>query len=470
MNNKLHAFKYVASDILAASFTWCLFFIFRKLYIEPKILGKIPFVPDNNFYLGLIFLPLFWLLLYYLSGYYKDIYRKSRLKELGQTFLITIIGVMVIFFVFILDDTISSYKDYYQLLIFLFTCHFVLTYIPRVLLTSSTVNKIQNRILGFNTLLVGSNGKALHLYKEFVEQPKSSGNKFVGFVNIHDKKNPELEKFIPHLGSFDKLEEIIIDNQISEVIIAIESSEHEEIGSILNKLQLTNVIIKVTPSMYDIITGVADISALYGAPLIEIPNYLITAFQDNVKRLIDVTVSFIAILLLTPLYIGTALAVKFTSQGPVFFSQVRVGKNRKPFKILKYRSMYVNAEVNGPELSSKDDSRITKIGKFMRKTRLDEIPQFFNVLKGDMSLVGPRPERQFYIDQIVQNAPHYLRLHKVKPGITSWGQVKFGYAENVEEMIERLKYDIIYLENMSVYVDIKILIYTIKIVLQGTGK
>lgn len=470
MNNKIHTIRYLAFDTLAASATWCLFFIFRKIHIESKIIGEIPFTPDKNFYLGLVFIPLFWLLMYYLSGYYKDVYRKSRLKELGETLLITAIGVIIIFFVFILDDTISSYKDYYQSLLFIFSIHFLLTYIPRVIITTITVKRIQNRKIGFSTLLIGSNGKALHLFKEFDEQPKSSGNKFVGFVNIHDKKNPQLENYIPHLGSFERLEDIIIENNISEVIVAIESSEHEEVGKILNKLQLTNVIIKVTPSMYDIITGVADISALYGSPLIEIPNYLMTAFQENIKRLMDVIVSFIAIILTIPLYVGTAIAVKVTSPGPIFFSQDRIGKNRKPFKIFKFRSMHIDAEKNGPELSSKNDSRITKIGKFMRKTRLDEIPQFFNVLIGDMSLVGPRPERQFYIDQIVQKAPHYLRLHKVKPGITSWGQVKFGYAENIEEMIERLKYDIIYLENMSVYVDLKILIYTVKIVFQGSGK
>jgi len=470
MNNRLHTLKYIFTDTLAASATWCLFFIFRKTYIEPKIIKTVTFEPDFNFYSGLILIPLFWLLLYYLSGYYKDIYRKSRLKELWQTFIVVTVGVIIIFFSFILDDTISSYKDYYQSLIFVFTTQFFVTYIPRVTLTTLTVKRLQTRKIGFNTLLIGSNGKALQLFKEFEDQPISTGNKFIGFLNIHDKKNPQLEEYIPHLGSFESLEDIIIKNNIEEVIIAIESSEHDEIGRILNKLQLIDVVIKVTPSMYDIITGIADISALYGSPLIEIPNSVMSAFQENIKRLMDVSVSFLTLFIFSPLYIATALAVKFSSKGPIFYSQERIGKNRKPFKILKYRSMYLDSEKNGPELSSKNDSRITKIGRFMRKTRLDEIPQFFNVLKGDMSLVGPRPERQFYIDQIVIKAPHYLRLHKVKPGITSWGQVKFGYAENIDEMVERLKYDIIYLENMSLYVDLKILIYTVKIVFKGSGK
>jgi len=470
MNKKLQTLKYVIFDCLSASLTWSLFFAFRKIYIESKTSGITEFIPDSNFYFGLFSIPIFWLILYYLSGYYKNIYRKSRLQELWQTFSITSIGILAIFFVFILDDAISGYKDYYQSLLFISTTHFLTTYIPRVFITTNTINRLRNRKIGFNTLLIGSNGKALKLFKEFEEQKKSIGNKFIGFININDKKNPKLEQYIPHLGCFNELENLIIKYKIEEVIIAIESSEHKEVEQILNKLQLTEVVIKVTPSMYDIITGTANISALYGSPLIEIPNSVIPVFQENIKRVIDVIASFFAIFLLSPLYIGTAIVVKLTSKGPIFFGQERIGKNRKPFKILKFRSMYVDAEKNGPELSSEGDSRITKVGKFMRKTRLDEIPQFINVLKGDMSLVGPRPERQYYIDKIVEKAPHYLKLHKVKPGITSWGQVKFGYAENVDEMVERLKYDIIYLENMSVYVDLKILIYTVKIVLQGSGK
>jgi lipopolysaccharide/colanic/teichoic acid biosynthesis glycosyltransferase len=132
--------------------------------------------------------------------------------------------------------------------------------------------------------------------------------------------------------------------------------------------------------------------------------------------------------------------------------------------------MYTNAEKMGPALSSQDDPRITRFGKFLRKVRLDELPQFYNVLIGEMSVVGPRPERLYFINQITQKAPHYRHLHKVRPGITSWGQVKYGYAENVDQMIDRLKYDLLYIENMSLYVDLKILIYTVLIVLQGRGK
>jgi exopolysaccharide biosynthesis polyprenyl glycosylphosphotransferase len=193
-------------------------------------------------------------------------------------------------------------------------------------------------------------------------------------------------------------------------------------------------------------------------------------WQKTAKRAFDIALSLIALIIGIPLYVLIAVAIKTDSRGPVFFRQERIGFKGKPFQIFKFRSMHTDAEHSGPQLSSEKDPRRTKVGGFLRKTRLDELPQFINVLTGDMSIVGPRPERQFFIEQIVKKAPYYVRLHRIKPGITSWGQVKFGYAENVDEMIERMKYDILYLENMSLGLDIKIMIYTGLIMIQGRGK
>ena len=236
------------------------------------------------------------------------------------------------------------------------------------------------------------------------------------------------------------------------------------------KLQRVNVITKVIPGLFDVLTGKVRMSGFLGAPLIIISHTLMPAWQESLKRILDISLSIFAIILLSPVFIFSSILIKLTSKGPIFFKQERIGMHEKPFTIIKFRSMYVDAEKNGPQLSSENDDRITKFGKFMRKTRLDEIPQFINVLKGDMSLVGPRPERQHYINLIIEKAPHYLNLLKVKPGITSWGQVKFGYAENIDQMIKRLNYDIFYIENMSLYLDFKIMIHTILVIVKRDGK
>ena len=471
MNRRLQVAKYVILDWLAASLAWSLFYIIRKYSEDNTILTHIETVlDDSKFWTGIILVPIFWLFLYVMIGSYRRIYRKARLKELGETLIITLIGVTIIFFVLILDDFIVTYKSYYQSFAILFFLQFGFTYIFRLSLTTITVKKIHSGKLGFNTLIIGSNGNAMKVYNDITGQEISSGNHFVGFVNVHDRDDFKIGKFLPHLGAYKDLNTVINDYKVEEVVIAIERSEIDTIERIITELETTNVIIKVIPLMQDIIFGSVRTRGIFHTPLIEISPDLMPAWQQSFKRVIDIIASLVAMILLIPVYIFTAIGVKLSSKGPMLFSQQRIGKHGKPFMMHKFRSMYADAEKAGPQLSSDFDPRITRFGLFMRKVRLDEIPQFFTVLKGDMSLVGPRPERQFYIEQIVKRAPHYRLLMKIKPGITSWGQVKYGYASNVDEMIVRLQYDILYLENMSIAMDFKILIYTVLIVLQGRGK
>jgi exopolysaccharide biosynthesis polyprenyl glycosylphosphotransferase len=473
MNRNIQVLKYLFFDVAATIMAWTSFYGFRKRYIESEKFGvSVPIEFDRKFFLGLTAITIFWISLYVVTGTYNNIYRKSRLKELGQTLVISLIGVLMIFFSLLLNDVIVSYKTYYESILVLFCLQFFLTASFRLILSSITNHRIHSRIIGFNTILIGSNENALKLFNEMDSQKKSWGNKFVGFVHVDETNgySAQLREKLSHLGEIEEVRNIIAHYEVEEAIIAIESSEHRNIQKIVNELSDTTVIIKIIPDMYDILSGQVKMTSIFGAPLIEVSKSIMPAWESSAKRMMDIFISVIAMLIGSPVYLFLAIGVKLSSKGKIFYSHERIGIHGKPFYIHKFRSMYIDAEKAGPALSSQDDPRITPFGRFMRKVRLDELPQFYNVLIGEMSVVGPRPERQFFINQILEKAPHYRHLHKVKPGITSWGQVKYGYAENVDQMIERLKYDLLYIENMSIYVDLKILIYTVLIVLQGRGK
>ena len=466
MKKNKQAEKYILSDFISASVAWLLFNTLRYevLYvINEGTDSLLDYLLYPGVLSGQIVIPFFWLVLYYFSGYYNKPFGKSRLTELFSTFITVLIGTIFVFFTLLLDDIPRSIDIYYKLFFGMFGLQFFLTYIPRLLITQNGVRKIKNREWAMNVLIVGAGEKAVRIAHDLYRL----GYDICGFV-AEDEKTPVKADRKQVVGTVADIPLLMGKVNVDEIVLAVESKNNKALMGILYSLYRYKRPIKVLADRFDMLSKIR-LRTIRGIPLVDVTDNNFSPAEQNIKLFLDKACSAVALLLLSPLFVYIAWRVKKDSPGPVFFRQERIGYLGQPFLMYKFRSMYVDAEENGPALSSEDHPRVTPFGRIMRKYRLDELPQFWNVLKGDMSMVGPRPERKYFIDEIVKTAPYYYLLHNVRPGITSLGMVKYGYAANVDKMVERMEYDILYYENMSLTLDLTILIYTVKTVITGKG-
>lgn len=450
---------YVANDLLTSFAGILAFDIIRWLEIPAVMrpwLAPWLFL-DPHVAWSLVLVPIMMISFFALSGFYNNVTLKSRLDDMRNSLLAALAGTLVVYFAAMIDDYQPHRIRNYELIAVLWLCLWIPVYIGRSIITALRRRQLRRAGGIYRCVIVGNEEDADRMRRRL--DPGSGRS--IRMFDVAARISPE---------DVSTGMQPIVDTICPQAIIVMPAT-----GGIQASVDLLGVLLRyginvyVPLELYNLITSRTRITNIVSEPLINISQAHIPCSTANIKRVSDIVVSATALLLLSPVYAAIALAVKLGSKGPVFYRQTRIGRYKRPFNIIKFRTMVPDAEAEGPQLSRPDDPRITPIGTFLRKYRLDELPQFYNVLRGDMSLVGPRPEREHYVNRIIERVPYYTLVHQVRPGITSWGMVKYGYASDIDQMIERLPYDLLYIENMSFGVDMKILFHTVATVLTGKG-
>ena len=469
-----HRLPYVLGDWIMSSAAMFLYNILRYYIDAEKItmqgFGSVSsFLSSSNVAIGQICFPVAMVGIFWLSGYYNNVFRKSLLQEFATTFMSTGVCMLLVFFVALINDTVIDHYHNYEMLLILWATLFVCIYPARLLTTFAIKRRIAQSQIEFATLIVGCGNKAMKYAHELHQLKWKLGYRVVGFVTYDSCPPGTTADGIP-VFDIDEIGTVCQRFSVTDLIVVPQSHNLDEVLHILNRLFPLNLHIKMFADEAERFLLRGRLDTLHGTPLIDISCSSLTECETNMKRTADILFSALALVLLSPLFAIIAVIIKATDGGPIVYRQQRVGLHGKPFTIYKFRTMRTDAERDGkPMLTAVNDDRVYPFGHFMRKYRIDELLQFWNVLRGDMSIVGPRPERRYFIDRIIKQAPHYTLLLQVRPGITSLGMVKYGYASDVAGMIRRMRYDITYIENISFTTDLKIAIYTIWTVITGKG-
>lgn len=464
MDKRLEKIFILTVDFIFINLATILFFYFRvesglfSLFVEPV------------FFLVTAAIYFYWMFLFIFVGMYRTWFASSRFDELSTLFKASFFGIFFLFFLILYSDSLQGISSPNRYLILIYWVFFITSVgFGRVFVRSLQRRMLVKGVGRRNALIVGYNSKATNMHSNILDH-SALGLDVVAYLAVKKENVGKQHEGVPVVDTYESIKEVVNKYNAREVILALEKYENDVLINVVSNVETENISLKIIPDLYEIISGQARTSQLYGFPLIDIMPQLMPEWEKKIKRVMDVVFSLILIVLSSPVTIATGIAIKLESKGPVLYKQERSGLNGKVFKVLKFRSMVQDAEkLSGPVWSQKDDPRITKVGKFIRKVRIDEIPQMINVLMGDMSLVGPRPERPYFVEQLSKEIPLYKRRLRVRPGVTGWAQVKHKYDETIDDVKTKLRYDLFYIENMSLRNDLKILFRTIFVVLFGKG-
>ncbi len=458
MSKKNERILLIVSDFLSINLAWALYYYIR---IES---GWIPYTNPTSFLIPLVIIYFYWLILFSFAGLYQHWFVRARFDEFTAVIKTVSIGCFILFFVIFLDDAVNNAKAISRYLILIYWAMMIVSVgAGRILIRSFQINLLEKGIGLRNTLIVGTGKRATELNSLIKKYPQL-GYKVFGFISMETGVNNS-----GLLGNISDIKNIINKDEITEILIALESEEKNRIFEVIKYCPPGKVNLKISPDTYEIISGMAKTNQIYGVPLIEVMPELMSYSAKLFKRVLDVLISFFILFIFSPLWLLIAILILITSKGGIFYTQIRVGRNGKLFKMYKFRSMIKEAEEYGPEWAGEKDRRITGIGKLIRKLYIDEIPQMYNVLKNEMSLIGPRPERPHFVDILMNELPYYYKRLSVKPGITGWAQIKHKYDSSLEDVKSKVQFDFYYIENMSLKLDFKIMINTLIVIIFMKG-